>query len=103
MNVEALRLRSFDMDLWPLPGRRKCNPKNVRLCSHGMPHCPNPLRQARGSCCKSCLTACHFTQMAKAGFYHTPTEASPDLVQCYCCHKELDGWEPSDDPMCVRA
>lgn len=36
--------------------------------------------------------------MAAAGFYHCPTENEPDLARCYVCFKELDGWEPSDDP-----
>ena len=37
-------------------------------------------------------------QMAEAGFYHTPTDCEPDLVRCFVCGKELDGWEPTDDP-----
>ena len=65
MNVESLRYASFDMKLWPMSTRRKCNPK----------------------------------ALARAGFYHTPTEATPDAVKCFCCGKELDGWEPSDDPV----
>ena len=39
-----------------------------------------------------------FLQMAEAGFYHTPSENEPDLVTCYVCYKEMDGWEPTDDP-----
>ena len=39
--------------------------------------------------------------MAAAGFYHTPTENEPDLVKCAICAKELDGWEPTDDPWSV--
>ena len=38
--------------------------------------------------------------MAQAGFYHCPTDQEPDLVKCFVCHKELDGWEPSDVPRC---
>ncbi len=37
-------------------------------------------------------------QMAEAGFYHCPTDQEPDLVKCFFCLKELDGWEPEDDP-----
>lgn len=41
---------------------------------------------------------CTPERMAEAGFYHCPTENEPDLVRCYVCFKELDGWDPSDDP-----
>ncbi|KAF5906394.1 baculoviral IAP repeat-containing protein 5.2-like, partial [Clarias magur] len=36
--------------------------------------------------------------MAKAGFIHVPSENSPDIAQCFFCLKELEGWEPEDDP-----
>ena len=36
--------------------------------------------------------------MADAGFYFIGTDKEPDLVRCYWCRKELDGWEPTDDP-----
>uniref|UniRef100_A0A7N4NZ59 Baculoviral IAP repeat-containing protein 5 n=1 Tax=Sarcophilus harrisii TaxID=9305 RepID=A0A7N4NZ59_SARHA len=39
------------------------------------------------------------TQMAEAGFIHCPSENEPDLAQCFFCFKELEGWEPEDDPM----
>uniref|UniRef100_A0A452UCZ9 Baculoviral IAP repeat-containing protein 5 n=1 Tax=Ursus maritimus TaxID=29073 RepID=A0A452UCZ9_URSMA len=38
-------------------------------------------------------------QMAEAGFIHCPTENEPDLAQCFFCFKELEGWEPDDDPI----
>uniref|UniRef100_F6TQ61 Baculoviral IAP repeat-containing protein 5 n=1 Tax=Equus caballus TaxID=9796 RepID=F6TQ61_HORSE len=38
-------------------------------------------------------------QMAAAGFIHCPTENEPDLAQCFFCFKELEGWEPDDDPI----
>uniref|UniRef100_G3MSN8 Baculoviral IAP repeat-containing protein 5 n=1 Tax=Amblyomma maculatum TaxID=34609 RepID=G3MSN8_AMBMU len=41
---------------------------------------------------------CTPERMAEAGFYHCPTENEPDLARCYVCFKELDGWDPSDDP-----
>ncbi|XP_077980472.1 baculoviral IAP repeat-containing protein 5-like [Glandiceps talaboti] len=41
---------------------------------------------------------CTPDKMAAAGFYHCPTEQEPDLVKCFVCFKELDGWEPNDDP-----
>ncbi|XP_065308563.1 baculoviral IAP repeat-containing protein 5 [Dermacentor albipictus] len=41
---------------------------------------------------------CTPARMAEAGFYHCPTENEPDLARCYVCLKELDGWEPNDDP-----
>ncbi|XP_022080426.1 baculoviral IAP repeat-containing protein 5-like [Acanthaster planci] len=42
---------------------------------------------------------CMPSKMAAAGFYHCPTAQEPDLVRCFMCFKELDGWEPTDDPM----
>ncbi|KAK2876241.1 hypothetical protein QQF64_004992 [Cirrhinus molitorella] len=41
---------------------------------------------------------CTPENMAKAGFIHTPSENSPDIAQCFFCLKELEGWEPEDDP-----
>nr|XP_060620357.1 baculoviral IAP repeat-containing protein 5 [Anolis sagrei ordinatus] len=43
--------------------------------------------------------ACTPMRMAEAGFIHTPSENAPDVVQCFVCFKELEGWEPEDDPM----
>ncbi|KAF2985519.1 hypothetical protein EK904_009017 [Melospiza melodia maxima] len=37
--------------------------------------------------------------MAAAGFVHCPSENSPDVAQCFYCLKELEGWEPDDDPL----
>ncbi|KAJ3583246.1 hypothetical protein NHX12_034147 [Muraenolepis orangiensis] len=37
--------------------------------------------------------------MAEAGFLHTPSDNSPDLAKCFFCLKELEGWEPEDDPL----
>ncbi|XP_069809615.1 baculoviral IAP repeat-containing protein 5 isoform X2 [Dendropsophus ebraccatus] len=37
--------------------------------------------------------------MAAAGFIHCPGGNSPDVAQCFFCLKELEGWEPEDDPM----
>ncbi|KAG9340263.1 hypothetical protein JZ751_021706 [Albula glossodonta] len=36
--------------------------------------------------------------MAKAGFIHCPSENEPDVACCFFCLKELEGWEPSDNP-----
>ncbi|KAL2104095.1 hypothetical protein ACEWY4_000963 [Coilia grayii] len=41
---------------------------------------------------------CTPEQMAKAGFVHCPTENEPDVACCFFCLKELEGWEPHDDP-----
>ncbi|KAL0983909.1 hypothetical protein UPYG_G00134640 [Umbra pygmaea] len=41
---------------------------------------------------------CTPENMAKAGFIHTPTDNSPDIAMCFFCLKELEGWEPEDDP-----
>lgn len=38
-------------------------------------------------------------QMAAAGFVHCPSENGPDVAQCFFCLKELEGWEPDDDPL----
>ncbi|XP_078510002.1 baculoviral IAP repeat-containing protein 5 [Lissotriton helveticus] len=43
--------------------------------------------------------ACTPRAMAAAGFIHCPGENSPDVAQCFFCFKELEGWEPDDDPM----
>ncbi|KAK5850616.1 hypothetical protein PBY51_001480 [Eleginops maclovinus] len=42
--------------------------------------------------------SCTPENMAKAGFIHTPSENSPDIAMCFFCLKELEGWEPDDDP-----
>ncbi|XP_043916194.1 baculoviral IAP repeat-containing protein 5.1-like [Protopterus annectens] len=41
---------------------------------------------------------CTPENMAKAGFIHCPSENEPDVVKCFFCLKELEGWEPQDDP-----
>ncbi|XP_046888817.1 baculoviral IAP repeat-containing protein 5a [Hypomesus transpacificus] len=41
---------------------------------------------------------CTPENMAKSGFIHTPSENSPDTAKCFFCLKELEGWEPDDDP-----
>ncbi|NXV47999.1 BIRC5 protein, partial [Uria aalge] len=43
--------------------------------------------------------ACTPEEMAAAGFLHCPSENSPDVAQCFFCLKELEGWEPDDDPL----
>ncbi|XP_036283302.1 baculoviral IAP repeat-containing protein 5-like [Pipistrellus kuhlii] len=42
--------------------------------------------------------ACTPERMAAAGFIHCPTENEPNLIECFFCFKELEGWEPEDDP-----
>ncbi|NXM77473.1 BIRC5 protein, partial [Serilophus lunatus] len=42
---------------------------------------------------------CTPERMAAAGFVHCPGENSPDVAQCFFCLKELEGWEPDDDPL----
>ncbi|KAI1292144.1 Baculoviral IAP repeat-containing protein 5 [Halotydeus destructor] len=41
---------------------------------------------------------CSKENLAKAGFYHASPEVGGDSVRCFCCFKELEGWEQSDDP-----
>lgn len=36
--------------------------------------------------------------MAKAGFYFCSPKSNGDCVRCFCCFKELEGWEQEDDP-----
>ncbi|KAM4032771.1 baculoviral IAP repeat-containing protein 5 [Anomaloglossus baeobatrachus] len=43
--------------------------------------------------------ACTPERMAAAGFIHCPGGNSPDVAQCFFCLKELEGWEPEDDPL----
>jgi hypothetical protein len=38
-------------------------------------------------------------QLAKAGLYYFPSQASQDNVACFLCRKSLDGWEEDDDPL----
>ncbi|KAJ8017057.1 hypothetical protein DPEC_G00013820 [Dallia pectoralis] len=38
------------------------------------------------------------SQMAKAGFVHCPSENEPDVACCFFCLRELEGWEPEDNP-----
>ncbi|PUU83758.1 hypothetical protein B9Z19DRAFT_1071591 [Tuber borchii] len=38
-------------------------------------------------------------KLADAGFYFNPSDAHLDNVTCYLCDKDLDGWEPDDDPV----
>lgn len=37
--------------------------------------------------------------LAKAGFFFHPSQANPDNVACFLCHRSLDGWEEDDDPL----
>ncbi|XP_014482777.1 PREDICTED: baculoviral IAP repeat-containing protein 5 [Dinoponera quadriceps] len=41
---------------------------------------------------------CNLECMAAAGFYAIGNNDEPDLVECFICGKQLDGWEPDDDP-----
>ncbi|XP_067856220.1 baculoviral IAP repeat-containing protein 5.1-like isoform X2 [Heptranchias perlo] len=41
---------------------------------------------------------CTPEKMAKAGFLHCPTENEPDIAACFFCLKELESWEPDDNP-----
>ena len=37
--------------------------------------------------------------MSRSGFYHCNIAGEVDGVRCFCCFKELDGWDSTDDPM----
>uniref|UniRef100_A0A670I3X2 Baculoviral IAP repeat containing 5 n=1 Tax=Podarcis muralis TaxID=64176 RepID=A0A670I3X2_PODMU len=43
--------------------------------------------------------SCTPDRMAEAGFVHCPSDNAPDVAQCFICFKELEGWEPDDDPI----
>ncbi|CAK9834370.1 Baculoviral IAP repeat-containing protein 5 [Anthophora retusa] len=42
--------------------------------------------------------SCNPERMAAAGFFAVGGQEEPDLVECFICSKELDGWDPDDDP-----
>lgn len=50
---------------------------------------------------QSSEVACNPERMASAGFFSIATKEEPDLVECFICTKQLDGWEPTDDPWFV--
>ena len=41
---------------------------------------------------------CTGDRMAFTGFYRPNPVYEPDLACCFMCHKELEGWEETDDP-----
>ncbi|XP_029659725.1 baculoviral IAP repeat-containing protein 5-like [Formica exsecta] len=41
---------------------------------------------------------CNAKSMVTAGFYVIGDINEPDLVECFICGKQLDGWEAHDDP-----
>uniref|UniRef100_A0A8D0CA38 Baculoviral IAP repeat-containing protein 5 n=1 Tax=Salvator merianae TaxID=96440 RepID=A0A8D0CA38_SALMN len=43
--------------------------------------------------------SCILIRMVEAGFIHCPSENASDVVQCIICFKELEAWEPEDDPV----
>ncbi|TPP66808.1 Baculoviral IAP repeat-containing protein 5 [Fasciola gigantica] len=40
---------------------------------------------------------CSPEKLAQSGFFH-PMKTGSDVAQCFVCFKELEGWEPDDDP-----
>ena len=36
--------------------------------------------------------------MAEAGFFHSANDRDADIARCFVCYKELEGWEPDDNP-----
>lgn len=44
---------------------------------------------------------CNVKSMAAAGFFFIGNDNDPDLVECFICGKQLDGWEQEDDPWYV--
>ncbi|XP_068105971.1 baculoviral IAP repeat-containing protein 5 [Hyperolius riggenbachi] len=84
-----------------------CSPSLVSLPGPGEPQVPEQWRLwllcnriktfSNWPFTETC--ACTPERMAEAGFIHCPTANSPDVAQCFFCLKELEGWEPEDDPM----
>ncbi|KAH0621597.1 hypothetical protein JD844_023094 [Phrynosoma platyrhinos] len=46
---------------------------------------------------------CTPENMASAGFIHCPNTNEPDVVKCFFCLIELEGWEPDHDPWLEHA
>lgn len=42
--------------------------------------------------------SCNPERMAAAGFYVVDSKKESDLVECFICSKQLDSWDPDDDP-----
>ncbi|KAI8797454.1 baculoviral IAP repeat-containing protein 5 [Biomphalaria glabrata] len=42
---------------------------------------------------------CTPEKLAKSGFFFNPSSDSPDNVCCAFCRKELDCWDPDDEPL----
>jgi hypothetical protein len=38
-------------------------------------------------------------KLARAGFFHYPSQDSPDNTACFLCRRSIDGWEKGDDPL----
>ncbi|NXH85392.1 BIRC5 protein, partial [Edolisoma coerulescens] len=74
---------------WPFTEGCACTPERVSA---------GPGRRERGRAGADGLPPL-CPQMAAAGFVHCPSENSPDVAQCFFCLKELEGWEPDDDPL----
>ncbi|NXL37431.1 BIRC5 protein, partial [Glaucidium brasilianum] len=76
---------------WPFTEGCACTPERV---SRG------PGERGSGERGRAALTGPFLCpQMAAAGFVHCPSENGPDVAQCFFCFKELEGWEPDDDPL----
>uniref|UniRef100_A0A1A9WNN5 Uncharacterized protein n=1 Tax=Glossina brevipalpis TaxID=37001 RepID=A0A1A9WNN5_9MUSC len=41
---------------------------------------------------------CSIEKMAEAGFFWSGNDKENDIATCFVCHKNLHGWEPTDDP-----
>lgn len=87
---------------WPFTEGCACTPDRVSPGAAG----GRGAAAGSGSCCPPphpppfllfSFSPC--PQMAAAGFVHCPSENGPDVAQCFFCLKELEGWEPDDDPL----
>uniref|UniRef100_A0AAQ5X0V8 Baculoviral IAP repeat containing 5b n=1 Tax=Amphiprion ocellaris TaxID=80972 RepID=A0AAQ5X0V8_AMPOC len=66
---------------------------------------PNSAQNPAASAAQTVLNTLNapYFRMAKAGFVHCPSENEPDVVCCFFCLIELEGWEPEDVPWSEHA
>ena len=66
---------------------------SLETCPH--PHPPPPKKKLNTQYIEIVV---FIYQMAEAGFFHAPSDRDPDIARCFVCFKELEGWEPEDNP-----
>jgi hypothetical protein len=102
--LEKNRLASFTK-AWPHNRRRKCNPRRVSATPpfplkpmHSLAPGARTLLNTPPPRLHPVPARYRIIQLAAAGFHYIGSEESPDCTSCFMCNKQLDGWDPSDDP-----